>query len=320
MAIFEGPWRWRHFAFGALVGANIVLCVFPPNLFFHRFWAMHAHHWMVVHFGLTFVLLGFKEYRMMTANVLACASLAFYLRRSFEAGQTPRTADVGQQEEKVLKVALFQYRPTASFVETVLLAKADVAFVQQCPDSAVFLERSLGAAAYLVQRHATSDGQSTICFSRGGLSLDSLDGSLAKDLLKFTLRADSLSDHPLQIFCLWLPPGDADANREMLRTGARTVAGALGDDPVFLCGNLHDVPWSQEMTAFRDSLRLYDSRHDLTGGLFGVPEDHVFYSGHWKCAKFKSVRSNNGTDMGIMGYYLLKPEFRRYAKTPSAQF
>jgi hypothetical protein len=319
MAIFEGPWRWRHFAFGTLVGANILLCVFPPNLFFHRFWAMHAHHWMLFHFGLTFVLLGFKEYRMMTANVLACASLAFFLRRSFEFGQMPRFA--GKPEvPPVLKVALFQYRPTAAFIETVLLAKADLAFVQQCPDTAVFLEQALRGAAYHSQRHASSGGPNTVCFTRSPLVQDSLGGSFPPDLLRFAFRVDSLAHSTVRAYCLWLPPAEAGHYNEILWSHARALSGTLPQGPAFVCGNLHNVPWSKDITAFRDTLRLFDSRHDLTGGLFGIPEDHIFYTDHWICTKFKSVRSSNGTDMGIMGYYQLKPEFRRYAQTPTAQF
>lgn len=320
MAIFSGPWQWRHIAFGALVAGNVALCILPPNVFFHRYWAMHAHHWMLAHFALTFLLLAKKEYRMMTANVLACMTLALFLRKSFEAGKT--RANVSQSPtETALKFALFQYRPAALFAETVRLAKADIALIQQCPDTAfALIKENLGPDYRFLVKQGSQPGYATACFSKIPFQLEPLGAFGLPDLIKLRVMPDSIAQRHLQVYCLWLPPASSDNYSETLQAYREAIGGSLGPAPVFVCGNLHDVPWSNGLTVFRDSLHLFDSRHDLTGGLFSVPEDHVFYSIHWNCLKFKSVRAQGGSEMGIMGEYQLKPEYRRNVETPSPQF
>lgn len=257
---------------------------------------------------------------MMTANVLACMTLALFLRKSFEAGKTRANVSVSTTET-ALKVALFQYRPSAIFVETVRLAKADIALIQQCPDTAfAFIQESLGTEYRCLVSHGSQPGFATVCFSKMPLQLEPLGEPALPDLIKFRLMPDSVAQRHLQVFCLWLPPASAENYAEILQAHREAIRESLSPAPVFVCGNLHDVPWSNGLTVFRDSLHLFDSRHDLTGGLFSVPEDHVFYSNHWNCLKFKSVRAQGGSEMGIMGEYQLKPEYRRNVETPSPQF
>ena len=79
--------------------------------------------------------------------------------------------------------------------------------------------------------------------------------------------------------------------------------------PLILLGNLHAVPWSEEIRQFRFNAGLMDSRRSFMPTADGevpflqIPETHIFFSEGLKCTQFSDLSDSGNANFGIIGKF-----------------
>ena len=104
-----------------------------------------------------------------------------------------------------------------------------------------------------------------------------------------------------------MPPVNTDAYgqiREQLEGVAQRVN--IINAPMIAFGDYNVVPWSSEMSLFREKTGLSDGRREFSLG--GIPNDYILFSKHFNCLEFKNIKDTSGTAIGILGNYQLKSD------------
>ncbi|MEL6945439.1 MAG: hypothetical protein AAFO82_22530, partial [Bacteroidota bacterium] len=106
---------------------------------------------------------------------------------------------------------------------------------------------------------------------------------------------------------------DYQRTQEHLNTIASNCSNL--DAPLVTFGDYHLVSWAPEIQAFRQSTALNDSRIgfmpsfvDGKVDFWNIPQDHIFYSDHFKCTSFSVLSSPSSNHMGITGTFELSEE------------
>ncbi|HMX86342.1 MAG TPA: hypothetical protein PKN57_12290 [Saprospiraceae bacterium] len=81
------------------------------------------------------------------------------------------------------------------------------------------------------------------------------------------------------------------------------------NSPLIVVGDFDMVSWSGELSYFKKTLGLEDSRrafYPSLPNLFETPKDHVFYSGQFNCVDFHEFRDINGLHVGLSSEFQMK--------------
>lgn len=279
---------------------------------------------MFFFFLLMFVFMAIKEYRLMTVSLLCSMGLAMYLKHA-ASGDLNRLPHNSNTKERSMRVAFFEPSSTPeeypAIGEAIIASKADIVALQGIlSDEEVFLKKTLATSHPYESVYTGPDGLLCVLFSETPFSKVDTIPLGDYSLIKAVFRPDSIPvDMAFLLACTPSREVTPDYEKMVSFMNAAAVVANQTTQPYFFCGNLRLVPWSREILSFRTATKLEDSRKDLTGGIFSVPEDHIFYSAHLDCMFFRSARDASGVLPGLIGSYQYINELP-HAETPSAQF
>lgn len=88
--------------------------------------------------------------------------------------------------------------------------------------------------------------------------------------------------------------------------------------PLIVAGDFNLVSWSGEMSYFKKTLNLQDSRrafYPALPNLFETPKDHIFYSERFNCVDFHEYRDIEGLHIGLSSEFQLKRDNNKISGT-----
>ncbi|MEM9888997.1 MAG: endonuclease/exonuclease/phosphatase family protein [Bacteroidota bacterium] len=294
----------------ALLLAVGLLCIYSPT-HLPRWGANHAPQIMLTYFGLGIVFFMMNKPRFTFTSFACCAMLCLFLKQSTH-GQQLRYAVPTDQPE--LKIAHFNANNFDVDLDNMLELFRDM-------DLDLLSIQGLDPMLEMVLQEELSKEYphqySVPSLSYYGMAVLSKHAFTAKQFNYGEMpnifgelhvqgfgKAYFVSTHTVPA----LTSTDYMRNQEHLEIVSHQC-NAL-DAPLIALGDYHLVPWSPEIRTFRTNTALNDSRIgfapsfiDGKVNFLDVPQDHIFYSDHFKCTSFSILSTSESPHMGIVGTF-----------------
>ena len=297
---------------GVTMVVGLVLCIFPPKLFAMQ-WGMRFVNLIMLSYlgaGLGFLML--RQPRLTYISFACCAILCLYLRHKVSPDSTFRYRFAEATNAPRLKVLHLNTSATDGDIETVsrniLKTNADLVSIQEfTPDWEMILPNFLEKDYPYRFIHTRMDFYGMAIFSKKPLTkVDTFNLNGIPHLIGSIKKAEKYPE----VFFIGshtMPPVNTDAYgqiREQLEGVAQRVN--IINAPMIAFGDYNVVPWSSEMSLFREKTGLSDGRREFSLG--GIPNDYILFSKHFNCLEFKNIKDTSGTAVGILGNYQLKSD------------
>ena len=301
-------------AISVILVIGVVLIFFTPMVGFLKRLSNFSVHIMLLYLlvGMFFFL--FDQKRLVIVSLACCGALCLFLKNA--SNQDMRLAR--ENEEPRLSLGLVDlssaedgYEKT---VEHILSINADIISLQELtPNWVPVLNDSLARIYPYHHLLARIDLFGMGVFSKFPITgIDTFYFGDIPNLLTTVKVRDDLSFHI--IHSVSEAPVNEQAYTDInghFREVAMFMASLEG--PVITVGNYRLPSWAPEVQEFKFSAGLKDSRRDGLprpsrgiASFFGVPVDHIFYTGGLECTEFKSLLNENSSHLGIYGCYQLK--------------
>lgn len=293
-----------------------VICIYSPNITSLRWGANYAPQIMLFYFGLGIVFFLFKQPKFIFTSFACCAALCVFLKDSTHGQQVRYAVPTNQPE---LKIAHYNATNFDESLDAMLdlfeTSDADILSIQGLdPMLSVVLNEELSQAYphQVLLPSLSYDGIAVL--SKHSFIADTFYyGEKANIFGELNIqgygKAYFISSHTTPA----LTTKDYLANQSHLELISREC-GTL-DAPLITFGDYHLVPWSPEIKMFRETVNLNDSRIgfmpsfiDGSVNFLNVPQDHIFYSNHFKCTSFSAVHGMDSPHLGIVGTFELLSE------------
>lgn len=290
-----------------------LLCVYTPTYLPLRWGANHAPQIMIFYFFLGIVFFVLKKPNYTLTSFACCAALCLFLKESTHGQQVCYAVPTDQPE---LKIAHFNVANLSTDVdialEKLIRTDADILSIQGLdPMWAMMLSEALNK----------DYPHQTILPS---LSFDGI-GVLSKHA--FVVDTFYYEDTPNlfgelhvqgygEVYFVSSHIVPALTYKDYYRNQAHLTRISKKcqhlEAPLITFGDYHLVPWSPEIRSFRAEADLNDSRIGFTPSFIDgrvdfldIPQDHIFYSNHFKCTSFSVINSINSPHTGIIGTFEL---------------
>jgi len=296
-----------------LLGA---FCIYTPDILPLRWGANHAPQIMFFYFGLGIAFFLFKKPKFMFTSFACCASLCVFLKENTHGQQMQYAVPTNQPEIKVAHFNVSNFEPNIDFTLDYLEnLDADILSIQGLdPEFSFLLEE------YLLEEYPhqvllpslSFDGIAVLSkyrFTADTFYHEKMANILGEITVKGYEKFYFVASHTIPT----LTTVDYEQTQAHLSTIAANCSNL--DAPLVTFGDYHLVSWSPEIQIFRESVSLNDSRIgfmpsfiDGRVNFWDVPQDHIFYSDHFKCTSFSVLSSPNSPHMGITGTFELLEE------------
>lgn len=315
----------NHRLVQALISAIIILVTLvsinPSTIVTFQWCEAYANQIMLALLGFGLFFLTISQSRLMMLSFMGCAVLCLSL---IERTQVP-LKPAKQTSESIVRVANFNLSNSNESLdktlELFLSAKAEVLSIQEITENVrETIDSFLYNNGYIYQREATDNSHfltmgvySKYPFeSVQNVYLQSLPSIIGKVRLSEVDSAQTLTFVSSYIYPVF-DQKTFEERQEYLKILSTRLATV--ETPTVTFGDFNTVSWSMELTKFKRSCHLNDSRRNIVNtslirnfSLFDIPIDHIFYSNHLKCISFETINSNTTTHLGIVGtYQFIKP-------------
>jgi len=306
-----------------VLGAGI--CLLPGYLPFLKWGTNFAVQIMLTYLLLGIIFLVIKKYRLVFLCFGCCAVLSLYLKFSSQTGHKRKLSALFSAQKPPagksisLKVALFNTanadREANRTIAILKGAGADLLTMQEVtPPWAALLSDSLKDIYPFRQIMVDMGMQGMAIFSKKEiLSVDTFYYQNLPNLV-LGIALDEGCEKLFFVSSHMYPVLDQSSYRGF-KGHLRTIENHLSkiDDPVIVLGEYNAVSWSNEIQEFRKKTKLQDSRRgfmpsfsDGSVSFTDIPLDHIFFSHHFQCKNFVTLRSKSSNHLGIMGSYQIK--------------
>ncbi|MEM0992912.1 MAG: endonuclease/exonuclease/phosphatase family protein [Bacteroidota bacterium] len=294
----------------ALILAVSLLCIYSPA-YFPRWGVNHAPQIMLAYFGLGIAFFFANKPKFTFMSFACCAALCVFLKESTHGQQVRYAIPTDQPELKIahfnasnfdvdldnmlelfrdLDLDLLSIQGLDPMLEMVLQEE----LVQEYPHQYSIPSVSYYGMAILSKHNFTAN---TFHYKE----MPNIFGEIH---VQGYGKAYFVSTHTVPA----LTATDYMRNQEHLELVSHEC-NAL-DAPLIALGDYHLVPWSPEIRTFRSNTALNDSRIgfspsfiDGSINFLDVPQDHIFYSNHFKCTSFSVLSTSDSPHMGIVGTF-----------------
>lgn len=308
--------RTSEISLATLVSVGTLLCVFPQESFYFKWWEDHAFIFMLTLFGAGLLFFFFNVFRMMMVCFGACALLCLVLD---ERSQVPlRHAE--KTEDPTITIGQFELPRVESqedeHLTLILNTRADIISLQEVEwNSLEKVHEFFTCCGYPYYECMENELRNTamVVYSRYPFSfISQLNDPNALGILGKIERQGKKMPQELVFFSAFLNPVKDEKTQGQLRKRLQNYAQNLNmiDKPLLACGDYHLVSWSKDLAVFRTAAGLNESRRGPLPtsphryfSLFDFPFDHIFYSDHFKCISFETISSTTAPHLGIVGTY-----------------
>lgn len=302
-----------------LVPLGAVLVLFTPNLLLFKWGANYAVHIMFAYLGMGLLFLMIRQPRLMFISLACCAGLCLHLKNS-SSEDIIRPMPTG---EPVVNIAQFNISATNDDVngtiQTIMETEADIISIQELtPDWGRVLKIALEKEyPYNSTIYRPKDFIGLAVYSK--FPFESVDTFYQDDIPNLLINSTIKEDKKVSFLSSYIYPElySSDYNRtvEHFETLAKHINKI--EHPVITFGDFNQVQWSAYVKSLRTNEELNDSRRFP---FFDNPTDHIFYSNHFKCLKFKTVSNDYSSHLGIQGSYELNVNFVNAGKKTAQKF
>ncbi|MEM8526235.1 MAG: endonuclease/exonuclease/phosphatase family protein [Bacteroidota bacterium] len=264
--------------------------------------------------GLIFFF--FKKPKLMFTSFACCAALCLFLKENTHGQKMQYAAPSNQPEIKISHFNVNNFEPDIDFTLDYLEnLDADVLSIQGLDPEFSFLIEEYLKEEYPYQILLPS-------LSYNGIAVLSKHHFIADtfyhEAMANILGEVNVKGHEKFYFVAsHTVPALTTVDYEQTQAHLNTIASNCRnlDAPLVTFGDYHLVSWSPEIQGFRQSVELNDSRIgfmpsfiDGKVDFWNIPQDHIFYSDHFKCTSFSVLSSPNSPHMGITGTFELQEQ------------
>ncbi|HMO41299.1 MAG TPA: hypothetical protein PKC76_15590 [Saprospiraceae bacterium] len=304
-----------EFFMSLLIVPGVLLCIFPEEGPFFRWWEAHTLLVMLglLAIGLAFFFINFP--RLTLLSFAGCAALCLLLDERTNAPLRHADSNTDQQ----LRIGQFSMSNAPHLDEVqlsaILSTASDLISIQNVrPEQITALTNFFTCCGYpYFECVVDSARQSALgVYSRyafdfvRGINFPQAPGIVGKvqvpgrELHSFYFfNAHFYGDNTTDVY---------EQNRENLHVFAQELNRIRA--PLLVFGDYQMVSWAKDIQSFRNTANLRDSRRGMTPttphgyvSLFDHPFDHIFYSDHFKCISFETISSAATLHLGIVGTY-----------------
>lgn len=306
-----------QFAISATLVAGALLCIFTPNILFCK-WAANFANQIILGYlllGLGFMLI--KQPRIMFVSFACCASLCLFLQNTMNSPF--KKIDKVTNAVGNISVAHFTTsKSTETIAEMIDLIKthnADLVSIQEIDDLWAQELKDCMSDFYPSMVMLPDTGfQGLAILSR--YPLEYIDTFHFEGNPSLHGIISTPNNKRLNLLSIHTAPAVDDESYQDLVSHLKVLSNRIQqfDAPYITLGEYNAVSWSNEITAFKKSAGLKDSRKGMSPtypsgqvDLLEIPVDHIFYSNHLQCVEFKTLDGKETNHLGIMGTYEFKP-------------
>ena len=295
----------------ALMVLITLSCIFTPNIMVFRLLSRYSVQIMLAFLALGLLLLALQQQTLMFASLGCCAALCIFLKSS--AGiDFRRDSPTSAPAIKVTHINLSAITEDYNLIFTALRNnEADIVSLQEMtPDWNRLISDSLRQWYPYQARH--------IGFSMDGLAIFSRFPIVSKDTFYcgetpiLSAIAEIDSTHRVAIISSYLSPPLYSGAYKHLKEQLDTMNNYINRQiyPTIIAGDFNLVVWSDEISKFRHTSHLANSRLNFVPNyqnghlrLFDVPIDHIFFSRGLRCLDFETIGNPTIPHIGISGLY-----------------
>jgi len=292
----------------AIIIFGTIISILPPDLFFFRVVSKFVVQIMISYLILGALFLFLSDEKSMFVSFICCGILCLFLRTRppfFAAQQSGANVSVAS-----FNLSLSNGDPDSA-ISTIFNSGADIISIQEVnPD----WDSIIQSKTYVTEAYPFDT--SLVRFDFHGLAIYSRFPFIELDTFTYKgipnimgcIKHDSLQQHIYFVTTSTMPPVSLSAfeniNAHLLQVADSVKLITNQKKAILAFGDFQVMPWSAEITRFRQRANLNDSRSEMSPITF--PHDHIFYSPNLECTEFKSVGDKNTSHLGIIGKYQLK--------------
>ncbi len=315
---------------------GVLICVFPAQGTFFRWWEEHCLVIMFAYLGMGLMLFFINRIRLTMVSFASSALLCLVLEARTEAP----LKNAEQTSNSLVKIAQFSFLSSSSHPDdyelvAMLNSQADLISVQEIPISLLDGVSNFFTCCgypYFQCVEDTASQLASAVYSRYSFEL-------VREVIfpytpgiagKIQLPDEEAGFREFYFFNPYFYPAENEESYDQIKKNLQLFTEGLTriNAPLLVFGNYNMVSWSRDIQAFRENSHLNDSRRGVMPtsphgyfSLFDYPFDHIFYSNHFKCISFETISSVSTTHLGIVGTYQFKnPEQSKDAKQTSQEF
>lgn len=302
--------------FSVLLVIGASLCIFTPDNLLFKWAANYANQIMFGYLLLGFFWMVIKQPRLMFVSFGCCAALCFFLNNTMDSPFTE--TDVRNNKSNSISVAHFSTSQSVkSISETIELIKnhnADLVSIQEIDHywAAELTECMIDFYPSMVMLPDTGFSGLALLSKYPLESIDTFHFNGKPNLI----GAVSTPHNKLNLLSAHTLPAKDNSSYNQLVAHLEVLSAKIKnfEAPYITLGEYNAVSWSNEITEFRNSSGLKDSRKGISPtfpngqmDFMEIPVDHIFYSNHLRCLNFETLDGKETSHLGIMGLYEFKP-------------
>lgn len=299
-----------------LVLSGTVLCIYPQEDLFFKWWEDHSQVFMLglLGAGLLFFMLNFR--RLMIVSFAACAVLALVLDERSQI--LLQHAEITQAP--AITIGQFELPNVQSYedehLKLILETNADIISLQEVEWSSLEKVHEFftccGYPYYECMENETRE-TALVLYSKFPFTfMSEVNDSNALGILGKTEWVHGDQTQDLFLFSTFVNKAQNGDDQLQLRKRLGNYAHRLSklNKPLLAFGDYRLVTWSRDLNRFRTVAGLQESRRGMLPAYpyarispFDFPFDHIFYSNHFKCVSFETISSTSTDHLGIVGTY-----------------
>lgn len=293
-----------------------MLCIFPQQGIFFKWWEDHAFLLMLGLLGMGLLFFFLNARRLMMVSFATCALLCLILQ---ERSQMPLRHSE-KTEDSILIIGQFELPSIRSYddesLHLILDTKADILSLQGVELASLDkMHDFFTCCGYPYFECLQNEAHQTamVIYSRYPFSfLSQVNDPNAQGMLtRIEWHAENKTQE-LFFFNAFINPASDEWTQAQMRKRLQNYAHRLSliEKPLLVCGDYNLVSWSKDLYTFRTVAGLKESRRGLLPSLpyghfslWDFPFDHIFYSNQFKCLSFETISSSTDSHLGIVGTF-----------------
>jgi endonuclease/exonuclease/phosphatase (EEP) superfamily protein YafD len=295
-----------------LIGLGALSCVYPFHFYIFRWWAHYAMQITLLYWALGLLFLVLRKERLMLYTFMITGFLCMYLKSMSNNGiEYPVKTNL--PTVKIAHFNLSYIDDVPNFLYMLRQSNFDIVSAQETTPLWDKLLRDSLRQAYPYRCVISSMGLYGLgVYSKYPFTKCDTFYSGTIPNIVVHLKDELYSKQNIYIVSSYIAPPLYQSAYQDMQKQLKDIVLHLKklDGAVITMGDYNLPPTATELALFRLKAHLNDSRRgyrpvhgDGHISLFEVPVDHLFYSKHFQCIDFQTIKGLKGERLGITGIY-----------------